>query len=70
MFVFSLVSGKDIAEYLIDGDPQHKLKRRVSEVQEKDSKLLGRCKVLALRYYKTLFEIYSKSEDPFFTPSS
>lgn len=68
--MFNVMRGKDIAEYLIDGDPQYKLKRTVSEVQEKDSTLLGRCKILAIGYYKTLFEIYSKNEDPFFTPSS
>lgn len=68
--MFNTKSGKDIAEYLIDGDPECKLKRTVSEVQEKDSTLLGRCKALAIGYHKTLFEIYRKNEDPFFPPSS
>ncbi|KAL3498963.1 hypothetical protein ACH5RR_041695 [Cinchona calisaya] len=65
---FDAMRGKQLAEFLIDGDPQLKLKRTVSEVQQQDPRVLSICKDLAFQYSEKLFEIYCKAEDPFFHP--
>lgn len=62
------MSVTQLAEFLIDGDPQCKLKRTVSDVQQKDPEVLSKCKDLANRYFEKLFELYQKGQDPFFHP--
>ncbi|XP_057969131.1 uncharacterized protein LOC131158346 [Malania oleifera] len=58
-----------LAKFLIDGDPQHKMNKSISELQKHDPKGLSDCRRLATQYSKQLFEIYSKKEDPLFPPS-
>ncbi|KAI8546234.1 hypothetical protein RHMOL_Rhmol07G0101400 [Rhododendron molle] len=66
---FDALRGTSLGKYLTDGDPQGKLKRSVSELQEFDPNGLGECKKLALRNSDRLFEIYKKKQDAFFLPS-
>uniref|UniRef100_A0A2N9FY80 Uncharacterized protein n=1 Tax=Fagus sylvatica TaxID=28930 RepID=A0A2N9FY80_FAGSY len=58
--------GSTLAEFLIDGDPQRKLRKSVTELEKYDQKGLSDCKRLAIAHSKQLFEIYQKKEDPFF----
>lgn len=62
------MSVTQLAEFLIDGDPEFKLKRTVSDAQQKDPKVLSKCKDLAIQYYEKLFELYQNGQDPFFHP--
>lgn len=59
-----------MAEFLIDGDPQGKLRKSVRELEKYDQKGLSECKRLAVGHSKQLIEIYQKKKDPFFLPSS
>lgn len=65
---FNALRGTALAKYLIDGDPQCKLKKTVSEVRVYDPKAIDDCRRLAIQQSKQLFEIYKKKEDPFFLP--
>lgn len=58
--------GTTLAEFLIDVDPQGKLKKCVSELLQFDPKGLDDCKKKASGRSKQLFEIYQKKEDPLF----
>lgn len=61
--------GTTSAEFLIDVDPQGKLKKCVSELLQFDPKGLDDCKKKkkkASGRSKQLFEIYQKKEDPLF----
>ncbi|XP_059667189.1 uncharacterized protein LOC132312724 [Cornus florida] len=60
--------GTNIAEFLIDGDPEGDLNKSVEELQEYNHKGLELCRTLATRYSKQLFSIYSNKEDPLFLP--
>lgn len=55
-----------MAEFLIAGDPQKKLRKSVAELEKHDQKGLSDCRRLAVTHAKQLFEIYQKKEDPFF----
>lgn len=57
-----------LAEFLIDGDQQGKLRKSVSELLQFDPKGLDDCRKLARRHSKQLFDIYRNKEDPFFLP--
>uniref|UniRef100_A0A5B7B637 Putative sarcolemmal membrane-associated protein-like n=1 Tax=Davidia involucrata TaxID=16924 RepID=A0A5B7B637_DAVIN len=65
---FDALRVTNLAKFLIDGDPQGKLKKSVSELQQYDLKGLDDCRKLATWHSKQLFEIYRKKEDPFFFP--
>ncbi|KAK4422536.1 hypothetical protein Salat_1836100 [Sesamum alatum] len=60
------ISGRELAEYLIDGDPELRLKKSVSDVKEQHPDVLSKCRKLATIYHEKLFEIYCNREDPFF----
>ncbi|KAI3453792.1 hypothetical protein Pfo_010455 [Paulownia fortunei] len=60
------MSGRALAEYLIDGDRELRLRKSVSEVKQQRPDVLRQCKRLASIYHEKLYEIYSKAEDPFF----
>ncbi|CAI9094258.1 OLC1v1029963C1 [Oldenlandia corymbosa var. corymbosa] len=62
------MSLKALAEYLIDGHPQNKPKKTVSEVQQDDPSVLLHCKELAIHYIDLLFDIYNKGKDCLFRP--
>ncbi|KAL2544336.1 uncharacterized protein Fot_13569 [Forsythia ovata] len=57
-----------LGEYLIEGDPQHRLRKSVSEVEQQRPDVLRNCQKLAIIYYEKLFEIYCKGKDPFYGP--
>nr|GME10898.1 uncharacterized protein LOC109165874 [Ipomoea batatas] len=60
-------SGVELAKYLIDGHPENKLNRAVSDI----SKIVTEESIrLALKYSGQLFRIYSSSEDPLFCHNS
>ncbi|KAL0371892.1 UNVERIFIED_CONTAM: hypothetical protein Scaly_0870800 [Sesamum calycinum] len=59
-------SGRALAEYLIDGDPELRLKKSVSDVKEERPDVLSKCRKLATVYIEKLFKIYCNREDPFF----
>ncbi|XP_075102167.1 uncharacterized protein LOC107816052 isoform X2 [Nicotiana tabacum] len=56
-----------LGEYLIDGDPQHKLRKAVVEVRPKDR---AECKRLATKYCHQLYQIYLSKEDHLFRPGA
>ncbi|KAF2297920.1 hypothetical protein GH714_005438 [Hevea brasiliensis] len=58
--------GTTLAEFLIDGDPQGKLKKSKLELVAYDPKGLDDCRRIAIDHSKQLFEIYQKQEDPLF----
>lgn len=58
-----------LAKFLIDGDPQGKLKKSTTDLKKYDPKGLDECRNVATRYCKQLFEIYDKKQDPYFLPS-
>ncbi|XP_011073624.1 uncharacterized protein LOC105158540 isoform X1 [Sesamum indicum] len=60
------ISGRVLAEYLIDGDPELRLKKSVSDVKEGRPDVLSKCRKLANIYHEKLFEIYCDRKDPFF----
>ncbi|KAL0297546.1 UNVERIFIED_CONTAM: hypothetical protein Sradi_6806700 [Sesamum radiatum] len=60
------ISGRALAEYLIDGDPELRLKKSVSDVKEERPDVLSKCRKLATVYIEKLFKIYCNREDPFF----
>ncbi|KAK4400929.1 hypothetical protein Sango_1199000 [Sesamum angolense] len=60
------ISGRALAEYLIDGDPELRLKKSVSDVKEERPDVLSKCRKLATIYIEKLFKIYCNREDPFF----
>lgn len=71
-FIFDVISlsidcrGTTLAEFLIDGDLQGKLRKSIPELQQYDEKGLDDCKKLAIEHFKQLFEIYQSKEDPLF----
>ncbi|KAK1381699.1 hypothetical protein POM88_019435 [Heracleum sosnowskyi] len=58
--------GNQLAKFLVDGDPQGKLRKSVKELQQCDSKGIDKCRKLARNHLKQLYQIYQKEEDPFF----
>ncbi|KAK6783406.1 hypothetical protein RDI58_021203 [Solanum bulbocastanum] len=56
-----------LGEYLIDGDPENKLRKAVEEVRPKDH---AECKRLATKYCDQLYQIYLNKEDRLFLPIS
>ncbi|KAJ9148037.1 hypothetical protein P3X46_030134 [Hevea brasiliensis] len=58
--------GTTLAEFLIDGDPQGKLKKSKTELMAYNHKGLDDCRRLAIGHSKQLFEIYQKQEDSLF----
>ncbi|KAL5744774.1 hypothetical protein ACOSP7_027641 [Xanthoceras sorbifolium] len=61
--------GSILAQFLTDGDSECDLKKSVKELLERDPKGVEKCRTLATRYSKQLFEIYKNKEDPLFLPS-
>lgn len=55
-----------LAEYLIDEDPEGRMKKSVAELEQLDPVAVGECIDIAKQHYKQVFEIYKKKEDPFF----
>ncbi|KAK1381696.1 hypothetical protein POM88_019431 [Heracleum sosnowskyi] len=58
--------GNQLAKFLVDGDPQGKLRKSVKELQQCDSKGIDKCRKLARNHLKQLYLIYQKEEDPLF----
>ncbi|KAJ7952115.1 axoneme-associated protein mst101(2)-like [Quillaja saponaria] len=58
--------GTNLAEFLIDGDSQGKMKKSIMELNEYDPKGVSDCRRLAIEHSKSLFVIYQNNEDPFF----
>ncbi|KAJ8553157.1 hypothetical protein K7X08_020550 [Anisodus acutangulus] len=56
-----------LGKYLIDEDPEKKLRRTMSEVNPKDH---GKCKQLAIRYCHQLFQLYHSKKDHLFCPGA
>lgn len=68
-FVYFYSRVTTLAKFLIDGDPQGKLKKSTTDLKKYDPKGLDECRNVATRYCKQLFEIYDKKQDPYFLPS-
>ncbi|KAL6530880.1 hypothetical protein OROGR_014740 [Orobanche gracilis] len=60
------ISGCALAEYLIDGDKELKLRKSVSEVRKQRPDAITQCRKLANIYVEKLFAIYCTGEDPLF----
>ncbi|WOG86348.1 hypothetical protein DCAR_0205551 [Daucus carota subsp. sativus] len=58
--------GSHLAKFLTNGDPKGKLQKSVDELQQYDSKGIDECRKLARNYYRQLFQMYKKEEDPLF----
>ncbi|KAK4363823.1 hypothetical protein RND71_019064 [Anisodus tanguticus] len=56
-----------LGKYLIDEDPEKKLRRTMSEVSPKDH---GKCKQLAIPYCHQLFQLYHSKKDHLFCPGA
>ncbi|KAL0312493.1 UNVERIFIED_CONTAM: hypothetical protein Sradi_5648600 [Sesamum radiatum] len=63
---FESMGGCALAEYLICGDPELKLRSSVVEVREKFNCAIHLCRRLATDYYENLFALYCNGDDPFF----
>ncbi|CAA0838801.1 Unknown protein, partial [Striga hermonthica] len=61
-----LFSGSSLAEYLIDGDKELRLKKSASEVKKIRPQAINQCRKLATIYVEKLFAIYRSGEDPLF----
>ncbi|KAL2517268.1 Uncharacterized protein Adt_13515 [Abeliophyllum distichum] len=68
LFHCDATSIRSLGEYLIEGDPQHRLRKSVSEVEQQRPDVLRNCQKLAINYYEKLFDIYCKGKDPFYGP--
>ncbi|KAJ8768543.1 hypothetical protein K2173_022649 [Erythroxylum novogranatense] len=55
-----------LAEFLVDGDQQGKLKKSVEELLAYDPDGLDSCKRIAIDHSAQLFELYQQKEDPLF----
>ncbi|EYU40036.1 hypothetical protein MIMGU_mgv1a015834mg [Erythranthe guttata] len=62
-----LISARGLAEYLIDGDNEMRLRKSVSEVKNERAEVISQCRRLSVTYSEKLFEIYCSAKDPFFT---
>ncbi|XP_065868603.1 uncharacterized protein [Euphorbia lathyris] len=65
---FDALRGSELAEFLMDGDPEGDLKKSKEQLEEYGSSAVDLCRTLATRYSKQLFEIYKNKEDPLFLP--
>ncbi|KAK4389205.1 hypothetical protein Sango_2257500 [Sesamum angolense] len=63
---FEAMRGCILAEYLISGDPELKLRKSVAEVKEHFPYAIILCRRLATDYYENLFALYCSRVDPFF----
>ncbi|KAL7111791.1 hypothetical protein ACP275_05G112000 [Erythranthe tilingii] len=61
-----LISARALAEYLIDGDNEMRLRKSVSEVKNERAEVISQCRRLSVIYSEKLFEIYCSAKDPFF----
>ncbi|KAL3844507.1 hypothetical protein ACJIZ3_001910 [Penstemon smallii] len=61
------MSGCALAEYLIDLDPELRLRKSVSEVKQERPDVLSHCKSLATTYHEQLFKMYCNAEDLLFS---
>ncbi|KAL6530876.1 hypothetical protein OROGR_014736 [Orobanche gracilis] len=60
------VSGRALAEYLIDGDEELRLRKSVSEVKKQRPDVISQCRKLANINVEKLFAIYCAGDDPLF----
>ncbi|KAL7122884.1 hypothetical protein ACP275_01G071600 [Erythranthe tilingii] len=65
---YETMRGRDLAEYLIDGDSELRLKKSVSEVKREFPDAINKCRILAVDYCEKLFMLYCSEEDPFYGP--
>ncbi|GFP82546.1 hypothetical protein PHJA_000397600 [Phtheirospermum japonicum] len=63
------LSGRALAEYLIGGDRELRLRKSVSEVKKERPDVISRCRKLATIYVEKLFQIYCEAGDPIFGQS-
>lgn len=66
---FAAHSGRELAVFLTDGNPEGDLKKSVEELEMFFPEGLEDCKILSTHYSKQLFTIYQNKEDPLFLPS-
>ncbi|KAK9075373.1 hypothetical protein SSX86_003696 [Deinandra increscens subsp. villosa] len=60
--------GSELAEFLLNNDPNGDLVKTEEDLKEFDPEGLERCMSLAAKYSKQVFEIYQNNEDPYFKP--
>ncbi|KAL8064041.1 hypothetical protein ABFX02_01G065700 [Erythranthe guttata] len=65
---FEMMRGRDLAECLIDGDPELRLKKSVSEIKRHFPDAINECRILARSYYEKLYMLHCSGEDRFFRP--
>lgn len=63
-FTFSITA---LGNYLIDGDPENKLRRTMSEVRLEEQ---AKCRTLAIRYCPQLYRTYHSKKDRLFCPGA
>ncbi|KAB1199469.1 hypothetical protein CJ030_MR0G023007 [Morella rubra] len=57
---YDALRGTTLAEFLIDGDTEGKLRKSATELEQHDKNGLSDCKRLAIGHSKQLFEIFRK----------
>ncbi|CAA0838799.1 Unknown protein [Striga hermonthica] len=60
------IRGCALAEYLIDGDKELRLRKSVSQVKMRRPEAIGVCRKLANFYVEKLLAVYRSGEDPLF----
>ncbi|KAL8064045.1 hypothetical protein ABFX02_01G065900 [Erythranthe guttata] len=65
---FVMMGGRDLAKCLIDGDPELRLKKPVSEIKRQFPNAINECRILARSYYEKLYMLYCSGKDRFFRP--
>ncbi|GAB4845329.1 hypothetical protein Ancab_038737 [Ancistrocladus abbreviatus] len=65
-FCRSVPRGIALGKFLVDGDPNGKMKKSVAELKQYDPNGLDDCRFLAKEHSKQLFVMYERNEDPLF----
>ncbi|CAN1158432.1 hypothetical protein LINPERPRIM_LOCUS11855 [Linum perenne] len=65
---FDAYRGSEIGGFLTGGDPLGDMVKSVEELEAHDYKGVEKCRELAFKYAKQVFQIYQNKEDPFFSP--
>ncbi|KAL8128562.1 hypothetical protein V2J09_017717 [Rumex salicifolius] len=55
-----------LAEYLVDEDPEVRLRKTVADLEQLDPLAVAECRDIAKQHYKQLFQMHTNNKDPSF----